>query len=248
VAYGLGRHSPRCFPNPAPLTFDILEHEAAGRRLRLFVAEGTVEGTAQKSHVYLGEFRVDPSDPFRIEPAPDDAGEDRSVVVFRLLPVSESLVRPEDASGTGDSDSGAEANLVPPEQHHAPTYEVPGTDPTNAERRESDLVKRFESYLENQGHEVMRWELRPPGELLRLLTDTYDRTAKELFEAKGSGTRNSVRLAIGQLLDYRRFIDVDGLKLSVLLPSRPSADVLDLLASVGIGCLFEEGTGFQRAN
>lgn len=224
----------------------LLQHESAGRSVRLFVAKGLVEGTGEKNHVYIGEFRVDPSDPFRVEPAPDDVGDERTVLVFRLLPIGGVLVRPEDASGTGDSSPTAEANLVPPEQHHSPTYEVSGTQPTQAERRESDLRERFEDHLEAQGHEVMRWELRPPGELLRLLTDTYDKTAEELFEAKGTSSRNSVRLAIGQLFDYQRFIHVGSLKLTVLLPSRPSDDVLDLLTSVEIGCVFEDGSTFHR--
>jgi 5-methylcytosine-specific restriction protein A len=223
----------------------LLEHEAAGRAVRLFVADGVVASTSEKNHLYVGQFRVDRYQ-VGVEPAPDDAGEERSVLVFRLIPVGDVIVRSEDASGTGGPGTSAEANLVPPEQHLAHTYEVSGTASTHAERRESDLVKRFEAHLKAQGHEVMRWRLRPPGEMLSLLTDTYDKTARELFEAKGSSSRNYVRLAIGQLLDYRRFIDVDGIKLSVLLPSRPSPDVLALLTSVNMECVYEDGSAFRR--
>jgi len=48
-----------------------------------------------------------------------------------------------------------------------------------------------------------------------------------------------VRLGIGQLLDYRRHIDVPQLKLSLLLPARPTDDLIDLLQTVGIGCVYE---------
>jgi hypothetical protein len=193
--------------------------------VRLFVADGIIEGTAEKNHIYIGEFRVDPVDPYRIAPAPDANGEERIVFVFRLLPIGDVHVRDEDASGTGEAPSRGSAEVIPPEEHWAPSYETPGSEPATATRRESELVSRYRAFLTAQGHAVKRWRLRPAGELLPLLTDIYNETTAELYEAKGTAVRNSVRLAIGQLLDYRRHIDVSILKLSLLLPSRPSDDV-----------------------
>lgn len=225
----------------------ILEHEQHERALRLFVAAGVIPGTAAKDHTYVGEFRVDPTKPYVRAPAPDDNGEDRNVFVFRLLPVGSADVRGEDRSGTGDAPSTLNAELVAPQQHNAPTYETSGTEPTTAARREAELVLRFEAMLRAEGHGIKRWRIRPPGELMPLMTDTYDETAKELFEAKGTTVRNSVRLAIGQLLDYRRHIDEPNLRLAVLLPSRPSDDLLDLVSSVGMACVYEDGRGvFER--
>jgi hypothetical protein len=40
-------------------------------------------------------------------------------------------------------------------------------------------------------------------------------------------------MAIGQLLDYRRFIDVQSVKCAVLLPEVPRPDLLELLAYAG---------------
>ena len=216
----------------------ILKHQTQGRSLRVFVADGTVEGSNEKRHLYLGEFAVDADAPYTQEPAPDDDGEPRSVYVFRLRPVGECLRRPQDASGTGDAPTEPEAQLVDAEQRQQAEYAVAGSESKTALRREAELVGRYETYLQGLGHDVGRWRIRPAGELWTLVTDTYDATDEILYEAKGSTTRDAIRRAIGQLFDYRRHIDVDGLELAVLLPSRPSDDLLDLLSSLDIVCVY----------
>jgi hypothetical protein len=42
-----------------------------------------------------------------------------------------------------------------------------------------------------------------------LNSDVYDATRRNLVEAKGTGTREAVRMAIGQLADYGRFAPPD---------------------------------------
>lgn len=56
-----------------------------------------------------------------------------------------------------------------------------------------------------------------------------------LIEAKSSCSRPDLRLAIGQLFDYRRGFGAEKVDLVILLPSEPSADDVRLLQSVGIG-------------
>jgi hypothetical protein len=51
--------------------------------------------------------------------------------------------------------------------------------------------------------------VRPPGEAGELVSDVLDKTRNVLVEAKGTRPRGEVRMAIGQLLDYRRFIHPD---------------------------------------
>ena len=48
-----------------------------------------------------------------------------------------------------------------------------------------------------------------------------------LYEAKGSAERMSIRLALGQVLDYGRY--VEGSRLAILLPEAPAADLVELL-------------------
>jgi hypothetical protein len=89
--------------------------------------------------------------------------------------------------------------------------------------------------------------IRPPGEYQWLRADLIDVTAAELYEAKGVTTRDSVRLAIGQLYDYSRF--VPGHSVAVLLPTRPSDDLIALLTSLSISCVYESTPGsFERSN
>ncbi len=67
---------------------------------------------------------------------------------------------------------------------------------------------------------------------------------KILVEAKGSIDRNSIRMAIGQLLDYRRFIDEAAVKCAVLLPELPRQDLLQLLAYAGVLVYVPQQDGF----
>jgi hypothetical protein len=51
-------------------------------------------------------------------------------------------------------------------------------------------------------------------------------------------------MAIGQLADYRRF-SPNGTRLALLVPERPRADLLALLASAGVHAIWPEGDGFK---
>jgi 5-methylcytosine-specific restriction protein A len=76
-----------------------------------------------------------------------------------------------------------------------------------------------------------------------LFSDLFDTTADELYEAKGTATRNAVRLAIGQLFDYQRHLPSRTASLTVLLPERPADDLIDLLHACKIACVYENGRG-----
>lgn len=73
----------------------VAEHERAGKTLRVFEAvEGrpTAGGRPQR---YLGAFRVDPERPYRTEWADDPDGNQRQVLVFRLLCTDPEIVTPD---------------------------------------------------------------------------------------------------------------------------------------------------------
>ncbi len=74
-----------------------------------------------------------------------------------------------------------------------------------------------------------------------LYSDLADTGAGVLYEAKGSSERMSVRLALGQVLDYGRFID--DAQLAVLLPEPPAADLVELLERHDVDCVVESGEG-----
>ena len=136
-----------------------------------------------------------------------------------------------------------------PTEAMANEFDVPGTSGTTATRIESGLVARYTNFLEASGHSVRRWRILPRGEMRPLLTDIYDEQAKELCEAKGTATRESVRTAIGQLLDYRRYIPIAELRLAVLLSHRPSDDLVDLVTGLEMSCIYENpARGFSRSS
>jgi hypothetical protein len=235
----------------------VLNHREAGRALRLFVADGTEPGSGAKIQRYVGEFMVSPDDPYLLADAPDQDRVERTVIVFRLRPVGDVLRRDEDSSAIGDAPEMAEAQPVdvdtaavpagsaepvPIEALSAHEYPVAGSTAATAVKREAELVQRFQSYLEKRGSSCVRYKLRPPGELRTLFTDLFDGRANMLYEAKGVATREAVRMAVGQLLDYSRHMPTAP-GLGVLLPTCPTADLLDLLSRHDIRCVYEVGPG-----
>ena len=79
-----------------------------------------------------------------------------------------------------------------------------------------------------------------------MFTDIFDKTENILYEAKASANRVDVRGALGQILDYRRFVNVDACY--VLLPDRPAQDLVDLLAIHDVGVVFRtDGSDFMIA-
>jgi hypothetical protein len=117
-------------------------------------------------------------------------------------------------------------------------------EPYEAERREQKLVLSFGDYLEAQGHETCRLQFSPPGEAALLFCDLFDKTARTLYESKGTVTRAAVRMAIGQLADYARLVEPRPER-AILLPERPRDDLLALAASENIGVVWPESRRFD---
>ena len=79
-----------------------------------------------------------------------------------------------------------------------------------------------------------------------LYTDVYNRATSDLVEAKASSARQAIRSALGQILDYSRFVTHD--LRSILIPERPSDDMIELLHSLGVGVTWEDKDSFQRSD
>lgn len=217
----------------------ILNHVAEGRALRVFRgARGVV--------MYMDEFEVDSGEPFyRTDAHETDGGPRREVIVFRLRP--KHIEPPEPSSKLAEVLTGPSKSNVPIEQQQTEkAYVAPSNEPYEAERREQTLVLEFEAHLRSLGHKVFRHRILPSGEARPLFTDLYDESLDMLVEAKGSVERNSIRMAIGQLADYKRFVsDGKPRHLAVLLPSEPRKDLCDLLASQGIDLIYKGRAGFN---
>lgn len=105
------------------------------------------------------------------------------------------------------------------------------------------LLGSYHDYLTYQlGHEVTSWSVSIPGEVGWLSCDLYDVTAALLVEVKTTTTRQDVRMAIGELVDYLRFAP-PATRPAILLPARPSDDLVNLITGHGIVLVYEETAG-----
>ncbi|KPM55182.1 restriction endonuclease [Frankia sp. R43] len=216
----------------------ILRHREQGRALRLFrAAQGGVE--------YLGPFEVDPDHPWYTSEAPETGGGPiRTVIMFRLRP--QGLVQSFDAPLPATPTAVSRVISVPVEISNTAQYGMTTSgEPTTAFRREATLVHSYADHLRALGHEVCRKQIVPANESRPLFTDLYDATANELIEAKGTVTREAIRMGIGQLLDYGRFIDPPP-RLALLVPSKPRPDLLELCATVDVTAVWKIGNEWQR--
>ncbi|HEX5567216.1 MAG TPA: hypothetical protein VFY14_09915 [Streptomyces sp.] len=230
----------------------ILQHVEAGRELHLFVAAGKMPDSDTKKQRYVGQFELDTAQPYVVRQALDENKVMRKVIVFRLRPAGSvqrdvhdvippaktTVAVPVPADVTTSS-------MVEPEGHSTATSERSAVPKTQAERREARLSKDFEAYLKALHHQVGRFQIKVKGTTSTLLTDLYDATSHVLYESKGTASRNAVRLAIGQLLDYRRHIRPADPRLAILLPEQPQEDLCELLAKEGIALVYPEGDTFR---
>lgn len=219
----------------------ILNHQAEGRALRVFQgARGTV--------TYRGEFTVDQDNPWYSADAPEtNDGPLRKVIVFRLNPVDTAPQEPATKLGRLLVSHPNQVDDLPLERNESETTFVnPNQEPYEADRKEARLVKAFADYLTSNGHQSGRQRILPPGESRPLFTDLHAKGLGLLIEAKGSVTRENVRMAIGQLADYSRF--VDHTIRAILLPSEPREDLLALATTQDCAVIWPEGKGFTSTN
>jgi hypothetical protein len=106
---------------------------------------------------------------------------------------------------------------------------------------EAQLLRDFEATYRNP---LSRRRVRfPGGEWIEC--DAYDEVANLLIEAKASADRSDVRMAIGQLMDYRRHIGMDA-DVAILLPEAPGEDLCALLKDLGVRMMVRRGHTFTE--
>jgi hypothetical protein len=142
---------------------------------------------------------------------------------------------PPDAPSSVASDAPVDGGGVP-------EYEASPANGGTRTRTEAELVLAYANHMSSAGHDVTGRHYRVPAESRVLRADLFVRDLNTLVEAKAAISRTAVRLAIGQLFDYRRF-ERSGPNLAVLLPESPSPDMLELLKGLTIGCIWPNSSG-----
>ncbi|MEU7004848.1 hypothetical protein [Nonomuraea sp. NPDC046570] len=229
----------------------IRDHALQGRALRMFKAAGTAPNSDTVLHRYVGRFKLDEQRPFDVRWRANKANVMRKVIVFRLRPTgpfehqnaysippageTQAVLVPVDVTTS---------SLIDPENNTKTQGSRSAVPELEFQRREAGLDAEFRAFMQSRGHELMRFELKVKGLASPMLTDLYDTTAHILYELKGNIGRNAVRMAIGQLMDYRRHVIPSNPALAVLLPEEPHDDIKALLYDLGIALVYRAGGTF----
>ena len=212
----------------------IQDHSASGRELHLFHGSGKGQPIS-----YVGQFSyVDHYD----KDAPETGGGPiRRVLVFRLRPVGQAEQDKTGAVKKADSNSVHEVAIEASNTEKA--FVEPSREAYEAERKEAKLVADFVLWSRLKGREFKRLKIVPKGEATPIFSDLYCKGDNQLVEAKGSVSRDAIRMAIGQIYDYRRFAEV-GTSLAILLPEVPRPDLIELIRSAGVTMIYRSDSGF----
>lgn len=141
----------------------------------------------------------------------------------------------------------AQVEVVAVEAQHVERFQVSSpAQVIEATRREQSLVHAYECHLRSRGCRVKRHVYTVCKTGHKLVCDLVDETCHVLYEAKGDVLRESVRMAIGQLLDYHRHEKAKTkMKLAVLLPCQPGQDLIKLINSVPASVVWRTNDGFE---
>jgi hypothetical protein len=149
-----------------------------------------------------------------------------------------------EASPAPDQATRPTVESRPIEDSRTETFDAAPTSGGIRTRREAILVRRYADWMEERGFSVERQQYSVEGEARPLVCDVFLPELSLLVEAKAHDNRNSMRLAIGQLMDYRRFVDKP--RLAILLPHEPAPDHRDLLRSVDVAWIWPDRRGRFR--
>lgn len=209
----------------------LLQHVSEARIVRLF------DGTGGEV-CYVGAFQLDTDKPYYQADAPDVDGNIRKVIKFRLIPEKGARIDLlPTAAGIASPASRTKVRSIPTENHEMERFTTASITSGEAEKREAKLIRSYRAYCARKGIvDLQRLMIQPEGEAQALYTDLYSPSQSLAIEAKGSVAREAIRMAIGQLLDYCRFIPTPH-RLAILVPEAPRTDLIGLLHGLGISVI-----------
>lgn len=253
---GTGVERDQSFDHPHSENGRVRDHASNGDHVRLlrYLDDNLVR--------YVGELRLDPSDPWQWRDGLDRFDLPRKMIQFQFLPVGEVHI---DDSDRPRPPVGSQPSLVAlPERPAAPektaleglrrrgTRRLIAAGEQLVQQRESELVHAFAAWVEQAtGRQLSGLDIPYGVEQRNLRADAYLPPVGDasggpglLIEAKANTARETIRLGIGQLLDYRRYVHPHP-HMVLLLPSSPADDMLALLDSLRIAAVWQYGPGFE---
>lgn len=186
-------------------------------------------------YTYIGQVTLD-NPRFVVRQAPDKFGNLREVFVFRLIPLGNVVVPETPTAGFRISLGNWSYPLT-----LSATGSTQQSEPTQIEFIEKKLQTRFADYMKDRSESVKSIRIAIPGKKGLLEPDFYLASRNMIIEAKPGSSREMVRLAIGQVLDYQNLLkpEYPGIRAGILIPSRPSNDLVDLLRQLHISLVTE---------
>jgi hypothetical protein len=131
--------------------------------------------------------------------------------------------------------------IVSSPENHQLDYKVQNKAKViKAKRVEAKLLENYRRWLEQQDRKLSAVKYKT------LQCDAYEEDRRNLIEAKSSASREHIRMAVGQLLDYafqgnKKFGDPHK---AILLPDEPRTDIVDWLDSLKIKVIWPEKREF----
>ena len=175
----------------------------------------------------------------------DTKGNLRKVIVYHLVPIGHGKFKSETIPDEQNSLGYQVCEWSPPPTAAFPSGGIVNL-PTQIDLEENKLQKRFGDFLVNQGEIVKTIPISLPNAKGTLKPDFFLPSKNWVVEAKPSNSREHVRLAIGQALDYAHLLNMAG-KLcepGILLPGEPSSDLVSLIKELQIHLIVERELNF----
>jgi len=110
-----------------------------------------------------------------------------------------------------------------------------------ARKKEKKLLDDYKRWLERQGRKLSRLQIG------QMQCDAWEEERQNLIEAKSTISRQDIRMAVGQLLDYAHQIrkDFADFNKAILLPERPEQNDAGWVESAGIRVVWRSGRRFE---
>ncbi|MDQ8705700.1 hypothetical protein RCO28_24855 [Streptomyces sp. LHD-70] len=229
----------------------ILYHVEQERTIHLFIAVGKLPNSDTKIHRYVGQFKVDSKRPYYERPGIGSDQNPRKVIVFRLRPIGNFY------RGSADFIPAAKQTRFEFVRGHATRplevlrrkIQKSGRAPspaTNVALQREELRDELETKLMTEGQDIGFAQVRIKGMTDTFVSGILNRTNNTLYEPSGSTTRDVLREALMQLLDFSRYFPstpTQPLRRMLLLPGLPDEDTLGLLAEHNVGIIYRNGSG-----
>ncbi|UOR01222.1 hypothetical protein MUN77_13965 [Leucobacter allii] len=213
----------------------LLNAAEDGREVHLFIAAGRVPGRSEKVHEYQGQFELEKLEPWTPITMPDQDGDLRTAIVFNLQRVGAGGAALQlEASPISKVLDRVSVQIVSREASDQLQSQRVAVKPLTAFRRERLLENQLIELIERRGESAKRLRIDIRGEVSSLVTDTWVPETRTLFEVKADSTCKDIRMAIAQLLDYRRHIDPAPERCVIVVPIAPSQDLCELVHECGL--------------